>query len=294
MNPKLLKVVPKINHSFSVRRDVVPYFYNHWHFHPELELLLVEKGSGIQFIGDSILSFKKGDLILVGSNLPHYWRCDDAHFEAGSKLKAIALVAHFREEFWGQDFLELPENKKIKDLFLRAKRGLQITGKTKTSVSFLLKELLDSEGSERIVLLLQVLNEIAKSKSVKLLSTQGFQPAHLEGKETEKINQIFKYSLDHFKNKITLNDVAANANISPNSFCRYFKQHTRKTYNRFLQELRVGHASKLLIENKLNITQICYESGFNNITNFYKAFKKITGKTPLSFQKAFISFDEQE
>lgn len=286
MNPHLLKVSPNPDHSFSIRRDVVPFFYNRWHFHPELELLHVQKGSGIQFMGDSIKRFKKDDVILVGANLPHYWRCDDQYFQKNSKLKAESTVAHFRENFWGDEFLELPENKKIKSLFAKAKRGICITGETKQFVISQLEKMLHAHDTERIVLLLQVLNKIALSKNLKPISSSGFKPV-AEEKSTNKINAVYNYTLAHFKEKITLKQIADISNISPNSFCRYFKTHTRKTYNSFLQELRVGYASKLLIENKLSITEICFESGFNNITNFYKAFRKITGKTPFAYQRLY-------
>lgn len=287
MNPQLLKVLPNPNHSFSIRQDIVPYFYNRWHFHPEVELLHVQKGTGIQFMGDAIQQFKKDDVILVGSNLPHFWRCDDVYFQKNSRLKAIATVAHFKEDFWGADFLDLAENKKIKTLFIKARRGISITGVTKTYVIDKLQQMLKAQDADRIILLLQLLNKIAQSKNYKVISSSGFEP-ELEGKATERINAVYTYSLAHFKEKINLKKIAEVSNISPNSFCRYFKLHTRKTYSSFLLELRVGYASKLLIENKLNITQVCYESGFNNITNFYKSFKRITAKTPLEYQKLYV------
>lgn len=287
MNPHLLKVLPNPNHSFSIRQDAVPYFYNRWHFHPEVELLHVQKGTGIQFMGDAIQQFKKDDVILVGSNLPHFWRCDDVYFQKNSRLKAIATVTHFKEDFWGKDFLDLAENKKIKTLLIKARRGLSITGATKLYVIDKLQEMLKAQDADRLILLLQLLNKIAQSKNFMIISSSGFEP-ELEGKATERINAVYTYSLAHFKEKITLKKIAKVSNISPHSFCRYFKQHTRKTYSSFLLELRVGYASKLLIENKLNITQVCYESGFNNITNFYKSFKRITTKTPLEYQKLYV------
>ena len=286
MNPHLLKVSTAPHQSFNIRHDVVPYFYNRWHFHPEVELLHIQKGTGIQFIGDSIQRFKKDDVILVGANLPHLWRCDDAYFQKSKTLKAQSTVAHFREDFWGETFLELPENKKLKQLLEKAKRGISITGATKQFVIAHLEKMLEAKDSERIVLLLQILGKIAQSKQLKLISSAGFS-TQLEQKSTDKINAVYAYTLAHFKEKISLKKIAEVSNISPNSFCRYFKVHTRKTFSNFLHELRVGHASKLLIENKLSISQICYESGFNNVTNFYKTFKRFTGQTPLAFQQAY-------
>lgn len=288
MNPHLLKVIPTPNYSFSIRQDIVPYFYNRWHFHPEVELLHVQKGTGIQFMGDAIHRFKKDDVILVGANLPHYWRCDEQYFQKKSPIKAQATVVHFKEDFWGNVFLDLPENKKIKSLLLQARRGISITGSTKQFVINKLQEMLLAVESERIILLLHILQKIADAKNRKLISSSGFEP-NIEEKVTERINAIYNFSLQHFKEKISLKKIAEVSNISPNSFCRYFKMHTRKTYNLFLQELRIGYASKLLIENKLNITQIIFECGFNNATNFYKSFKRINGKTPFEYQKEFMN-----
>ncbi|MES2649323.1 MAG: AraC family transcriptional regulator [Bacteroidota bacterium] len=287
MKPELLKVLASPNNSFNIRYDVVPYFYNRWHFHPELELVHIEKGTGIQFTGDNIARFEDDDVLLIGAYLPHYWKCDDSYFEKNSTLKAIATVAHFRSDFWGKDFLELPENRKLKDLFQKAKKGISIKGPTKKLVIQYLKEMQNAEGTTRIILLLQALYTIATSRNIKVISETVFEQS-AENKESERLNIIYKYTLDNFKSNIPLQKIAEIAHISPNSFCRYFKAHTRKNYNLFLQELRVGYASKLLIENKENITRICYQSGFNNVTNFYKSFKKITGKTPLEYQNYFI------
>ncbi len=126
MKPQLLKVSNGPAHSFSVRRDTVPYMNNRWHYHPELELIYFEKGSGTQFIGDSIHQFNDGDMVLLGANLPHYWRFDTCYLDHNNPQPADVYVAHFNENFWGNCFLQLPENKAIKLLFDRAKRGIQI------------------------------------------------------------------------------------------------------------------------------------------------------------------------
>lgn len=286
MNPHLLKVNPSPNHSFNVRQDHVPYFYNRWHFHPELELVHIQKGSGMRFVGDTIERFKKDDVVLVGAHLPHLWRCDEAYFKKSKSLKAQSTTVHFKADFWGAGFLDLPENKKIKLLLDKARRGISISGSTRQLVIEKMQDLLNAGETERIVLLLQLLSRIAQSKHLRYIASAGFanQP---EPRSAEKINAVYAYTLEHFKENITIPKIAGISNISPHSFCRYFKTQTRKTYSNFLQELRVGHASKLLIENKLPIAQICYESGFNNIAHFYKTFKRINGCTPLSYQQFY-------
>ncbi|MEO8173055.1 MAG: helix-turn-helix transcriptional regulator [Sediminibacterium sp.] len=288
MRPQLLKVSKEPRHSFSVRQDLVPYVNNRWHYHLEVELIHFKKGEGTQFIGDNIKHFKSGDVVLVGSSLPHYWRFDDGYFEENRKTGADVRVAHFCEDFWGNQFLQLPENLNLKVVLERAKRGLQVTGKTKQKVAEILEDLLHIDGTQRIMLLIEALQTIADCKHLATLSSIGFKHDFVEA-ENDRVNAIYDFSLKNFKRTIQLEEIASVANISPNSFCRYFKSRTRKTYSQFLIEIRVGHACKLLIENNLSIKQLCYESGFNNFTSFHKYFKIITGKSPLNYQKEFIA-----
>lgn len=288
MRPQLLKVSTGPRHSFSVRRDLVPYINNRWHYHPEIELIHFKKGEGTQFIGDSIKRFKSGDIVMVGAHLPHYWRFDDNYFEEETPAQADIRVAHFCENFWGDQFLHLPENIGIRTVLEKARRGLQITGKTRQQVGELLERLLHTDGPERIIILMEALHVIADCKQLNTLSSIGFKHDMVDA-ENDRVNAIYEYSLKNYKRKIQLEEIAAVANISPNSFCRYFKSRTRKTYSQFLIEIRVGQACKLLIENNLSIKQLCYESGFNNFTSFHKYFKMITGKSPLSYQKEFIT-----
>ena len=287
MRPQLLKVLKGPDRSFSVRRDLFP-INNRWHYHSEVELIHIKKGEGTQFIGDSIKRFKPGDVMLVGSNLPHYWRFDDVYYEENTKAIADIRVAHFNENFWGNQFLELPENLNLKIVLEKARRGLQITGKTKQRVAELLEQLQEADGPQRIILLIEALTAVSNAKQPVPLSSIGFKP-DLVDSEKDRINTIYEYSIKNFKRKIQLDEIAEVANISPNSFCRYFKSRTRKTYSQFLIELRVGHACKLLIENNQCIKRLCYESGFNNFTSFHKYFKMITGKSPLVYQKEFVS-----
>jgi AraC-like DNA-binding protein len=286
MRPQLLKVPKEPRHSFSVRRDLVPYVNNRWHYHTEVELIHLKEGEGTQFIGDSIRPFKAGDVVLIGANLPHYWRFDDIYFEEDA-AQADVRVAHFREDFWGSQFLDLPENLPIKNLLEKAKRGLQIVGNTRHRVAELLDALLVSSDNHRIILLIEALNIIAASLSPEPLCSIGFR-YDLAKDDNDRFDAIYEYSLKNFKRPIQLEEIAGVANISPNSFCRYFKSRTRKTYSQFLIEIRVGHACKLLIENKMSIKQLCYESGFNNFTSFHKYFKLITNKSPLTYQREFM------
>lgn len=287
MKPQLLKVTTEPTHSFSVRQDLHPYINNLWHYHPEIELVHIRKGGGTVFVGDHIMRFNVGDMVLIGAHLPHYWRYDDSYFEPDTTLEADAAAIHFAENFWGEPFLNLPENKPVKILLEKAKRGIHITGQTAVTVAELIEKMIQTDGIQRIITLMEVLSAIAGSNQLTLLSSMGFRH-DFDDQENERINAIYEYTLANFRRKIQLKEIADIARISENSFCRYFKSRTRKTYSQFLIEIRVGDACKLLIENKLSIKQICFECGFNNLVGFHKYFKLITGKSPLSYQRAYI------
>jgi AraC-like DNA-binding protein len=287
MKPQLLKVPRQPLLSFSVREDKVPYINNKWHYHIEAELIHFKKGNGTQFIGDHIQSFKDGDVVLIGSNLPHYWRFEDIYFKNDPEVCADVIVAHFREDFWGNDFIELPENKALKLVFEKAKRGICVLGDSRNKVAELLEKMLHAEGSRRIILLIEALTIIAES-NMSMLASIGFNNEFKEA-ENERINAIYEFTLANFKRHIPTEEIAAIANISPNSFCRYFKSRTRKTYSQFINEIKVGHICKLLVEDKISIKQICFESGFQNFASFHKYFKQVTGNTPLQYQKKFLA-----
>ncbi|HEX2533798.1 MAG TPA: AraC family transcriptional regulator [Chitinophagaceae bacterium] len=279
MKPQLLKVTKGPGHSFSIRRDRVPHMNNRWHYHKEVELIHFAKGGGMQFIGDSIRRFHEGDVALVGPDLPHYWRFDQPVSE-----DADIRVVHFTTDFWGEAFLQLPECTAVKHLLEVSRRGLQIKEGSRQRTAALMEAMLEADGLHRILLLLDALSGIAASREWEPLSAPGFTPT-VPQPDQDRISAIYDFALKHFNRKIHLEEIATVANISPHSFCRYFKARTRKTFSQFLMEVRIGHACKLLIENKRSIKQICSDSGFNNFTSFYKFFKQMTGKSPVQYQK---------
>ncbi|UOG77458.1 AraC family transcriptional regulator (plasmid) [Hymenobacter tibetensis] len=283
MKPQLLKISLPSECSFSIRQDVVPHFYNRWHYHAEVELVHIQQGHGTQFVGDSIQRFAPGDVLLIGANLPHYWRCDAEYFASQSGLQAQATVVHFLPDFWGTALLDLPESRALSYLLEQARRGIRLHGPVRDAVRRLLARLLTATGVARLVLLLRILTLVA-AEEVELLASS---PHSAPGNEadTERINRIYAYSLAHFQQAVPLTDIAAVANLSVHSFCRYFKAHTRKSYSRFLLELRVRHACQLLHGGSLSIAQVCYESGFNQFSSFNKYFKQITGMAPLYYRQ---------
>lgn len=287
MKAQLLKVFNGLSHSFTIREDIGLQANKNWHYHPEIEIIQIKQGEGTHFIGDSIKRFKAGDIFLIGSNLPHFFRFDDIYFQPNNK-QANVYVAQFSENFWGERFLQLSENTIIRNLLEKAKRGIAISKDTRSAISKTLAKLLLTEGPERIIMLLEILTLTASAKNIEQLSSIGFKNEY-SGQENDRINVVYDYSFTNFKRKIELEEIAAVAGISPNSFCRYFKSRTKKTYSQFIIEIKVGYACKLLIDNKYSVKQICYESGFNNFASFHKYFKLITNKSPLDYKKEFIN-----
>lgn len=287
MRPQLLKITSGPSISFSARKDAKPYINNNWHYHPEVELIHVIHGEGTLFAGDTSIRFNDGDLILIGSQLPHYWRFDEEYTQE-NPIPSLIELTQFCEDFWGKDFLALPENKNIVKLFERAKRGMIISAEHSAEAKELLSLLISSQESERLFYLLKLLTILSRDGNPVYISfTNRFE---FETSENERINAIYNYSLSHFQQKIYLKDVAAVANLATNSFCRYFKSRTKKCFSAFIIELRIGYACKLLSERRRSIKEICFESGFNSFTHFNKQFKLLKGMQPNEYRKR-MGFD---
>jgi AraC-like DNA-binding protein len=286
MKPQLLKVSKDLIHSFSARRHCQPDINNRWHYHSEIELIFFKKGHGTQYIGDRISPFAEGDVILVGSNLPHYWQFDEAYFKAERDADVDVSVVHFDQDFWGTKFLDLPENKEIKVTLEHAKRGIKLTGNTRQEIGEKIQKLVNAEGGRKLMMLMEVLLDIGDLDEKSLIASVGFHHNFLDS-EKDRINAIYNYALNNYKRQITLEEISAVANISPTSFCKYFKAKSRKTFSSFINEIRISNACKLLMENELHVKEICYESGYYNFTSFHKYFKQFTGKSPMQYHKSF-------
>ena len=288
MKAQLLKIPQISDASFSVRQYKQSNINSRWHFHPEIELIRIHNGSGTQFMGDNIRRFEADDIVLVGSNLPHFWRYDEENEIIEDKI--YSTVIHFTEQLWGERFFHLPENLMIKNVLEKSKRGLLLKGNTRNKVANLMEKIRLSEGTYRLIYLLESLAVISVGNQAEItpLTSLGFEHQSSVS-EQERINIIYDYSFKNFKERIPLETIAAEIGFAPSSFCRYFKSKKGKSFTDFILELRVGHACKLLHENKLNVKQICYDSGFNNFSSFHKHFKAITGFSPQNYQKSYIA-----
>lgn len=269
--------------SFTASRDSYPHFLKIWHYHPELELVYIIRGTGTRFIGDGIEKFSEGDLVLIGKDLPHMWLSDEAYFEEGSDLVSEAIGIHFKEDFLGMDFLNSMEMKPILQLVKKAGRGIKFSN-LDVELERLIKDLVNLEPFHKVMQLVQVLYRLAGHEDYKLLSSPGFLNS-FNKTENKSLDEIYEFVFKNFNQPIGSKDVAKIAKMNPSAFSRFFKRIHRKTFTRYLNEIRVGYACKLLIENRNNITPVCYESGFNNISNFNRHFKSIMGMSPSDYIK---------
>lgn len=263
--------------SFLARRIQAAYFDAPLHFHPEYELTLIISGNGKRFVGDSVENFKSGDLVLLGSNLPHFWRSDKP-----SENISEAIVIQFSTEFVENFLGKLPECKEIISMLTLAKSGIKLNA----SFAPLLEDLINKKGLTRLTQLINLLGALSQSTDYQILASEYFN-IKPDNSENERMRKVLEFTLDNFPNDVSINVVADLANLTVPSFCRYFKTRTQKTYVDYLHEIRVNHARKLLIENKLSISQIGLECGFQNLSNFHRIFKKQVGLTPLAYRKHF-------
>ena len=282
MKPIFKKVDSKSEQAFVARIDQFAQFYNKWHFHPELELTHIVKGRGTRFVGDNIEFFQDGDLILIGSNLPHVWKNQNKESEL-----SVARVVQFLPNFMGEDILKLVEFKNIQKLLIKSSFGLKIEGEVKVLILGFLNKLFKTEDPlERIILIIKMLDCLGTSDETIPISKSLFL-VELDKQNKDRLNRVIDYTITNFASKIMLEDVASISNMSVSNFCKFFKVRVKKTYVQYLTEVRIGMSCKMLIENQLSINRIAYDSGFVNISNFNRAFKLNKNMTPFSYRKLY-------
>jgi AraC-like DNA-binding protein len=282
MLPNLEKIEANINHSFHINHIRVDYFPSMRHFHPEVEILLVVEGTGTRYVGDSVEFFAPGDLVMIGPNVSHEWCSDKSSGTAISE----AIYILFNTEIMGSEFWNLPESKIILKIIQQSERGIKLTGKTRDDVAFLMKRIDTSFGFNRITLLMTILEMIAFNGEYQYLASPVVQNT-INDRDSERLNKVYKYVIDNCQQEINLERASSIANLSKPAFCRYFKKRANKTFVRFLNEIRVGQACRLLVNENQSIAEISYTCGYNNISYFIRQFRAITGFTPLGYRKKF-------
>ena len=264
----------------------LPHFIVPWHYHPAIEIMYITRGIGTRFVGDCIEQYEEGDVCMIGPNLPHEWRNDDAYFDKESGLRATCICLFFKREIFDPNFIRLPEMNNIRDFIERARRGLKFTGNSKLEITRFIRSSVSDVGVRKVTNLLTLLELMATSTEYELLASVGFTNS-VNSEDFERFNKVYKFLVKNFATSIRLEEVSTLVGLTPTAFCRYFKERTKKTFVEYLNEMRIGYSKKLLLENKMKISTISGEVGFPNLSNFISQFKKVTGMSPSQFQKQF-------
>ena len=283
VKPTLEKISPDFGSSILVKKhtEFLKKIKPFWHFHPEIELVYVNKGKGKRHIGNHLSYFNNSQLLLIGSNLPHNGFTDRLTTNGSETL------IQFKPDFLGHAFFEVPEMKPISTLFDKAKKGILFGVKTKRSLGLKIEKITEKKGFKQILILLEILHTLSKSKDYVLLNADGFA-IETQPQDNEKIDVIFKYINENFSQHISLDEIANLASMTIPAFCRFFKKTTGKTFTKLVNEYRVVHATKLLSESQNSITDICFECGFNNFSHFNKLFKEFTGKSASKYRSEML------
>lgn len=286
-NPAFEAIKPNIGSSFtSLKFQRNENIKSHvWHYHPEVELIFVCKGSGKRQIGSNISYFSDGNLVLIGSNLPH---CGLTNENTNNDYE---MVIQFKPDFLGENIWETPEMQRISALLEKSKAGIVFNENIKKTVGKKIADMHEMSSLNKLLNFLEILDELATTQDYRILNA-GKYYLQTQVEDNERINHIFNYVKDHFKEQITLEEIADLANMKVPSFCRYFKKITNKTFTQFVNEYRITHSLKLLAEQPLSITEVCFESGFNNFSYFNKTFKEYIKKSPSQYRKEFNYFME--
>ncbi|PNQ75129.1 AraC family transcriptional regulator [Hanstruepera neustonica] len=272
-----MKVLPfKIpkpeTHAFVFQIDKEVVFYDKLHQHEDIQISYILVGEGALVVGDTITHYKSGDIIVIGGNLPHVFKSEP------STKQSHMLSIFFTKDAFGKTFFELPELSQTKPFFKRCKQGFKLTTNIRpVQERFLMFE--KTSKIEQFILLLEIM-KLASSAGYKSLSSFIYEKTYSDN-EGKRMQDVVEYTMNNYKNNISLDSISEIANMTKNAFCKYFKKRTNKTYIQFLNELRIEQAQKLLqSDTDLSITEIAELCGFNNISHFNRQFKAIKKTSP--------------
>lgn len=266
--------------SFTIRTETIEIKKHHTlKSHINFEIALIENCKGKRFIGDHIQDFEGTELVFLGSYLPHCWQFEN---ELEPMMAPQATIIHFFPDFMGKQLLERPEAKQLNTLFAKASKGILFTGPVVEKAKMIMRSMTLETGLSRAILLLRLLDILSQSNDCRILSSPYFNSIENSDK-AQKMDKVFEYIFHNFREEISLQNVASLLPMAPSAFCRFFKAKTNRTLVDFIKEVRISHAAKLLLEGKCNVTESCYQSGYNNISNFNKHFKEVKGLSPRDF-----------
>ncbi len=288
MKPLNVKLTKSPQSSFKYKHIALDAFEFNWHCHPEYELMLMLNSRGKRFVGDSIAFYDPGDLFMIGPNLPHTWY--GAAGKMGKKKTHEAILVQFMGNFAGLDVSTTPEFKAVNRLFENASLGLRFHGDKCKLAAEKMVAMEHADSLDRLIMLMEVLNILSKAEkeTQEILSSIEFKHRFQPG-EQSRIDRVCTYINRNYRNSLRLEDAARIANMSVTAFSRFFKKSTGKTFVQYVNELRIGQACRMLIESEMNIAEICYEVGFNNISNFNRRFCERQNMSPRRFRQEFAA-----
>ena len=282
VKPEYENIVESPERSFTakvVNRHSRPRLSQAWHFHPEIEICYTRKSHGRRFVGNQISDYQEKDLVMFGSNLPHGFTTD---------VKCSQVVIQMTPDFLGQTFIDKPELHSIKYLFGYARRGLEFKHGTKKRAGKIIRRLLELEGMSQLLYLLELLHVLADSDDVVEICSEeyalDFNEAHLG-----RIKIVYDHIMENYREEVSIQEIADKLNISDAAFYKFIKKQTKKTYTQIVNEFRIHHASKLLMTTDKAVSEIGFESGYNNLSYFNRKFKEIMHKTPHGFRSHYLS-----
>jgi YesN/AraC family two-component response regulator len=288
MQPLYFKVPRLKDETVRVECWEMDNFFEPIHYHEEFQITLIQEGEGSLFVAESVIDFKKDDVYLLGKNLPHVFRNNEYCFQNGISKKAKAISVFFNQDALKNSLSEVPESYALQRLLDYSIYGIKVSALKKPIICEKLNEITKKNDFEKYLGLLDILECVSKDNKLDFISSLGI-PIHSVKENMSKINLVFDFVRNHYSEKITLEQIADMVNMSPTAFCRYFKYKSQKTFSRFLIEVRIANACRLMLQNDFNTAESCYNSGYNNLSNFHKHFKSITGMTPLEFRSKILN-----
>lgn len=284
MKAQFIELSPPNEKTILIKQVDQEFLSNPLHFHELCELVLILESYGKRVVGNHVDSFSAGDLVLMGPNIPHIWRNDDIFLNPQHNERARAIVLYFPADFLLQLTDDQATISAMQQFIKRSKRGLRFHGQTLEQATELIKSLAQKKSFSRITGFLNLIELLHQAEECENLASEGYKPTFGE-QETNRINNVYIYVMQNFREEVSLGIAAELVNMTPNAFCRFFKRHTQKSFSKFVNEMRIGHACKLLMNKQLSISEICYQSGYQNLTNFNKFFKTIMRKSPREYRK---------
>lgn len=278
LQPCFEKVIVEGDENFSIEEVSGETLRCVYHYHPEYEITCIVSGSGNRLVGESLEPYGPGDLVLVGGSLPHHY----ASSRPSDQSRTMSRVIKFNPDCLGRDFFEMKEMAPVKRLLETACNGVAFPLETYARISEKIAELFQVSGPRRIVLFLDILSELASSETRYL--TTGKSRVTPNDLETARMDRALACINDNIGRKLTLAQVSRTVGLAPPVFSRFFSKVARKTFSRYVQELRISNACNLLLESEWSVSEICYSSGFSNLSNFNRLFRKTKGMTPREFR----------